>query len=96
MGWVQGCTSLSQHSGRQRQAFLCKFEDSPAYKNVSRTARPTQRNSVSKKQNKTKTKTKKEICLSCSRLQLQERDLSRLSKECGVFLFVYCLLACLV
>ena len=46
--------SLSLALGRKRQADLCELEASLVYKVSSRTARATERNPVSKNQNKQK------------------------------------------
>jgi len=49
-------TPLIPTLGRQRQVNLCEFKASLIYRMNSRAARATQRNAVSKKQNKTKKK----------------------------------------
>ena len=47
---------LIQHSGKQRQADLCKFKTSLVYRMSSRTAKDTQRNSIKQTNKQTKTK----------------------------------------
>ena len=64
------CTPLILALGRQRQADLCELTGSLVYKVSSRTARPTQRNPVSKnqkKKQKQKNKKKTHNCLINSR-----------------------------
>jgi hypothetical protein len=78
------CTPLILALGRQRQADLCELTGSLVYKVSSRTARPTQRNPVSKRNPKTKQNKSKTEQNKTNKSQIFENPEERVS--CGLFL----------